>query len=172
LWKNTVYPIIKETGETVTEKWEIIYFQTPYLPKERTGGLLEWLTFFTLEKKGELSILKEIGEDKSVHKAVEVVEMMNDYDRLKEIARAREEARLNEWWALGASRQVGREEGIAEGMTKGLAEGMTKGLAEGTTKTLLSVARNLLAKNLPISLISETTGLSPTDIQKLSTQPQ
>jgi predicted transposase YdaD len=72
--------------------------------------------------------------------------MSFDYDRLKEIARAREEAKLNEWWALGAAKQIGREEGI------------------------LFVARNFLALGTPIDTIMKATGLSVKDIQNLSAQ--
>jgi predicted transposase YdaD len=72
--------------------------------------------------------------------------MKGNYNHLKEIARAREEAKFNEWWLLGGAKKEGREEGIA------------------------SVALNLLAENVPIDLICKATGLSVEDIKNLALQ--
>ena len=57
----------------------------------------------------------------------------------------------------------GRAEGIAEGEAKGRVEGRAEGLAEGKT----DVARAMKTKGLEISLISELTGLSEEEIQRL-----
>ncbi len=54
-------------------------------------------------------------------------------------------------------------EGRTEGKAEGLAEGEAKGRAEGKT----DVARAMKAKGLGISLISELTGLSEEEIQRL-----
>ena len=54
-------------------------------------------------------------------------------------------------------------EGRTEGKAEGLAEGEAKGRAEGKT----DVARAMKAKGLEISLISELTGLSEEEIQRL-----
>ena len=54
-------------------------------------------------------------------------------------------------------------EGRTEGKAEGLAEGEAKGRAEGKT----DVARAMKAKGLETSLISELTGLSEKEIQRL-----
>ena len=54
-------------------------------------------------------------------------------------------------------------EGRTEGKAEGLAEGEAKGRAEGKT----DVARAMKAKGLETSLISELTGLSEEEIQRL-----
>ncbi|MDR0943040.1 MAG: Rpn family recombination-promoting nuclease/putative transposase [Ruminococcus sp.] len=147
-WRCTVYPIIEETGEVVTPKWEIIYFQTPFLPKDKSSSLIEWLTFFTLETKSELTLMKEYSENRTVHKALEVVEMMNNFGRLKEIARAREEAHFNEWWQLGSAKQAGIEIGEAN--------------------RNFEIAKNLASLGVSLELIMKATGLSVEDIQNLN----
>ena len=57
----------------------------------------------------------------------------------------------------------GREEGRAEGLAKGRAEGLAKGRAEER----IEIARNMKAKELPVDLIAECSGLSPEEIAKL-----
>jgi hypothetical protein len=54
----TVYPTIQETGEVVTDKWEIIYFQTSKLPKDKQGGLWDWLKLFTVNTREELESIE------------------------------------------------------------------------------------------------------------------
>ena len=54
----------------------------------------------------------------------------------------------------------GREDGLREGSQKGLEEGREEGLAK--------VARNALAKGLPLDMIGEITGLDVKTIKQLS----
>ena len=61
----------------------------------------------------------------------------------------------------------GRTEGKAEGLAEGRTEGRAEGLAEGETKGKTDVARAMKAKGIEISLISELTGLSVEEIQRL-----
>ena len=53
--------------------------------------------------------------------------------------------------------------GITEGITKGIAEGITKGKAEGKVE----IAIKLLKKKYSINDITELTGLSSEEIQKI-----
>ena len=58
----------------------------------------------------------------------------------------------------------GREEGLREGSQKGREEGREEGLERG----LEQVARNALAKGLPLEMIGEITGLDVKTIKQLS----
>ena len=73
--------------------------------------------------------------------------------------------------AKAEGRTEGKAEGLAEGRTEGkaegLAEGEAKGRAEGRTEGKTDVARAMKAKGLEIGLISELTGLSVEEIQRL-----
>lgn len=57
--------------------------------------------------------------------------------------------------------------GLAEGIEKGLAEGLEKGLAEGEHKQALESARKMLAKGYNKADVSDITGLSIEEIEKL-----
>jgi predicted transposase/invertase (TIGR01784 family) len=61
-------------------------------------------------------------------------------------------------------------EGLAKGLEKGLAKGLAKGRQEGRQEGMREVARNLLALNLPLPTIQETTGLSRDEILALQTE--
>ena len=61
----------------------------------------------------------------------------------------------------------GREEGLAEGRAEGLAKGRAEGLAKGRAEERIEIARNMKAKELPVDLIAECSGLSPEEIGKL-----
>lgn len=69
----------------------------------------------------------------------------------------------------------GREEGLAEGIEKGLAEGIEKGLAEGIEKGRVEgimeekrkSALNLKALGVASEIISQSTGLSKEEVDRL-----
>ena len=46
-------------------------------------------------------------------------------------------------------------------------KGLEKGLAKGENKKAIEVAKNLLANNVDVNIISASTGLSVTEINKL-----
>ena len=54
-----------------------------------------------------------------------------------------------------------------EATKKGLKEGLEKGLERGTEQSKNEIAKNMLKKDLDISLISEVTGLSNEQINNL-----
>jgi predicted transposase/invertase (TIGR01784 family) len=139
----TVFPTIQETGETVTEKWKIIYFQTPKLPKSETGGIWDWLKLFTVETK-EALISMENSENSFVVKAVEAVKAMNDDDHMREIARIREENLFIEQTALYASKK------------------------EGIIDEKYNVARKMIGDGLAYDVISKYTGLSSEALREIS----
>ncbi len=62
----------------------------------------------------------------------------------------------------------GRAEGLAEGRAKGKAEGLSEGIAIGEREKALSAARNMLARNYPVTDIAEITGLLPEEVESLS----
>ncbi|WP_299244565.1 Rpn family recombination-promoting nuclease/putative transposase [uncultured Brachyspira sp.] len=60
-----------------------------------------------------------------------------------------------------------RIKGIEEGREEGIKEGMQKGIEKGIKETQISMAKNMKIKNMDINLISELTGLSIKEIEKL-----
>ncbi|MBR1386504.1 MAG: hypothetical protein IJ568_06710, partial [Bacilli bacterium] len=60
------------------------------------------------------------------------------------------------------------QEGKQEGKLEGLKEGKKEGLKEGKLEGLISVAKEMLKRNVSISDISQYTGLSKQEIEKIS----
>ena len=56
-----------------------------------------------------------------------------------------------------------REDGFDEGIKEGIAKGKLEGIKEGQ----ISMAKSMKTKNLDINLISEITGLTIDEIEKL-----
>ena len=67
--------------------------------------------------------------------------------------------------------QEGIEKGIQEGIEKGIQEGIEKGIQEGIEKGIeqgkIEIARNLKKSGIDIKIISDNTGLSIEQIEKL-----
>ncbi len=68
---------------------------------------------------------------------------------------------------IETNRREAEEKGRAKGKAEGKAEGKTEGKAEGKTEEKLEIAQNLLAAKADINLISQVTGLSVQEIEKL-----
>ena len=62
----------------------------------------------------------------------------------------------------------GKLEGKLEGRAEGLAEGLAEGRAEGELETKRTIARNMKTTGVDIAVISQCTGLSVDEIEKLT----
>ena len=60
-----------------------------------------------------------------------------------------------------------RNEGLQEGVQKGLEKGIQKGIQKGQDAKAMEIARKLLATGADFKFVSETTGLSLGQLQKL-----
>ncbi|WP_302614067.1 PD-(D/E)XK nuclease family transposase, partial [uncultured Bacteroides sp.] len=63
--------------------------------------------------------------------------------------------------------QKGRAEGLVEGIERGLAQGLEKGRAEGKIEERRTIALQMKRMGMPVSSISEVTGLSQSEIDGL-----
>ncbi len=98
-----------------------------------------------------------------------------DVDRLREPARSQYEASLkayrDTYSIIKTEREDGRKEGRMEGLEKGRKEGLEKGRKEGLEKgrkeRQFEIARNLKALGQTTQIISQATGLSVEEIEKL-----
>jgi predicted transposase/invertase (TIGR01784 family) len=142
----TVYPTIQETGEIVTKKWEIIYFQTTKLPDDKQGGIWDWIKLFTITTEGELDVVENV-QTIGVKRAAGFIRQMNADDRIKEIARMHEKAKMAEYSAMKMSRE--------------------EGMQQGAQQTTIQIARNMLSLNAPLDLIMKSTGLTETELRAL-----
>jgi predicted transposase/invertase (TIGR01784 family) len=147
----TVYPTIQESGNIVTDKWEIIYFQTPKLPKNLSDDLGEWLKFFTITTQEEMKQMVSQTRNTGVKQAIHIVEIMNSDDEYRQLAREREETLLNENLILGAM------------FEKGIGEGLKQGKQQGK----LEIINKMLLGGLSPEQISAFTGLPLSEIENL-----
>ncbi|TXJ50909.1 Rpn family recombination-promoting nuclease/putative transposase [Brachyspira aalborgi] len=117
-----------------------------------------WLGFFTTkDMEGYMSeIVKEKPIMEEAHKRynnfIRSRLMMTEYEK-KEIYQYDKQITLKEE----------RQEGIKEGIKKGKLEG----IKEGEKNKAISMAKSMKAKNMDINLISEITGLTIKEINKL-----
>ena len=117
-----------------------------------------WLGFFTTkDMEGYMSeIVKEKPIMEEAHKRynnfIRSRLMMTEYEK-KEIYQYDKQITLKEE----------RQEGIKEGIKKGKLEG----IKEGEKNKAISMAKSMKAKNMDINLISEITGLTIEEVNKL-----
>jgi predicted transposase/invertase (TIGR01784 family) len=72
---------------------------------------------------------------------------------------------------MECSREEGFEEGRGEGFEKGIEKGIEKGRAKGMEEGVMSVAKNLQQKGMPLIFISEVTGLTPEQVRQIILYP-
>ena len=87
-----------------------------------------------------------------------VVKLNNDKD-FKYVISAEEDARL--------TRKLLEDYAKEEGIKEGIKEGRKEGLAEGRKAEKIEIAKSMLEKDYTISDISDITGLSAKEIEKL-----
>ena len=142
-----------------TDDLEIHCIELPKFEQQRgdvasLNPLGKWLAYFS--KKTSAADLEAIAmQDPMIHQAVEAEHdfMQNpDFVSAYDIAEKAERDRY-------AREQFVRDEGLAKGLAQGRAEGWRDGKAE--------VAQNLLHLGMPVTQISEATGLSTAEIEAL-----
>jgi predicted transposase/invertase (TIGR01784 family) len=143
-----VYNINKGHSEGIIGKSETLMGYSVFVDKvreyEEKGPLGEAITG-AIKYCIENNILKVFLERHST----EVINMLiTEWDT--------EEAK-QVWYEEG--REEGREEGLEEGLEKGLEQGLEKGLERGRENERIEIARNALAKGVPLELIKDITGL-------------
>lgn len=69
--------------------------------------------------------------------------------------------------AHGEGWDEGKEEGREEGRKEGKAEGLAEGRTEGRTEGIIITARNMIAKGIALDIISQCTGLTINEIERL-----
>ena len=147
------------------------------LPKFRPESIAEkkmavlWLRFLTEINRKTDEAPAELLENEATRKALSLVEksamteaQLHAYDKFW-MAVTDEAGFLEARYHRGMTE--GLEKGRAEGMEKGLAQGMEKGRAEGVAKANREHACKMKALNMPDEMISQITGLSMDEIEKL-----
>ena len=100
-------------------------------------------------------------------KVIEEYKRFTSDDKLMRAYDARDAFLLGQKMMLNREREEGFEEGMERGIKKGMEKGMKKGKLEGIKNEKYSIAKNLKKSGLDIKFISENTGLSIEEVEKL-----
>ena len=122
-----------------------------------------WLKFFTMKNNKEI-IMSELVKEKPIMEEVQRKYnnfiknslMMNEYDK-------REAYLYGNQIMLEEERRLG----IEEGFKKGIEQGIEKGIEQGIKENQILTVKNMKNRNIDIALISDITGLSIEEIEKL-----
>lgn len=163
---------IVEVADTkkVIEGLRFIFIELPkFTPRnygDKTMKVL-WLRFLTEINEHTREVPEELMENPEINKAVTQLEesaftegQLLGYERFWDMVST---AKMQ----ISSSRREGRTEGRAEGLAEGRAEGRAEGLAEGLAEGRLSTARKLKQLGVAVGVISQATGLSEPEIEKL-----
>ena len=99
-------------------------------------------------------------KDKIVDKYITNVTIVNDDPEFQKYMSEEEDKRKIQNSLLSEA----KEEGISQGYTSGINDGISK----GENKKSIKIAKNMLKKNMSIEDISDITGLSIEEINKLT----
>ena len=122
-----------------------------------------WLKFLTMKDNKE-EIMSDIVKEKPIMEEVQrrynnFIKnrlMMNEYDK-------RQAYLYGNQIMLEEERRLG----IEEGLKKGIEKGIEQGIEQGEKNKAISMAKDMRARGMDLSLISELTGLSIQEIEKL-----
>ncbi len=119
--------------------------------------LTRWLAFIDHTDRGLMELAKEKNE--VVREASEKFGVLTGEARVKRIAFLREKYERDY--------NNGMKNAIENGRAEGIAEGERIGEARGENKKQQEIAKKLKSMNMGVDAISEATGLSKEEIEKL-----
>ena len=128
----------------------------------KKNRLLSWMKFFTSDN---LELIEdELKEENQImSKVIEEYKKFTSDDKMMRAYAAREAFLVGQKMMLRREREDGFDEGIEEGIKRGKLEG----IKEGRIAEQISMAKSMKTKNMDINLISEITGLTIDEIEKL-----
>ena len=131
-----------------------------------TKDLNCWLKMFT-SKNLEAS-MSEIVKEKPIME--EVQKKYNNFvkSKLMMMEYEKKEAYLyGNQIMLDEERRLGKEEGIKEGIEQGIEKGIEQGIEQGEKNKAINIAKSLKKSGLDNKFISDNTGLSLEEVEKL-----
>ena len=157
-----IYKIMNEKGELYVKNFIIYEINMDYYDKiwysknEEEIKKNQYMIMLDLDKKE----LKNMPKDKIVDKYIANVTIVNDDPEFQKYMSEEEDKRKIQNSLLSEA----KEEGISQGYTSGINDGISK----GENKKSIEIAKNMLKKNMSIEDISDITGLSIEEINKLT----
>jgi len=158
----------------LTDLKELHFIELPKFKKDKPKGTMskfeKWLHALKFGENYAYDIdnlPEELKEEEEIVMALqEMVRASND-EMVRQILDMRSKARHEEASRLYQAEQRGIKKGKEEGKEEGKKEGKEEGIKEGGEKEKNSIAKNMLKLNFPIEAISQVTGLTASEIEKL-----
>ncbi len=164
-----------EAKTAFSDKIRMTHLQLPLFKKEADECDTDFERWIYLLKNMEtLTRLPWAAQSAVFRKLEEIAEVasLSREDRLKYdegLRKYRDTISVLEGAKIEGLNQ-GRTEGWAQGKAEGIAEGLTQGRAEGRAEgeaaSKIAMAKAMLEKGIPVTLVSEITGLPTTDIPR------
>ena len=133
--------------------------------KKQTGEIDPWLEFFINPYGEEVQNMARTRAE--LEEAVRQLRLLNADEEVQQLADAEDWARYDYNSAMSEMMEKGLEKGLEAGRAKGRAEGFAEGLSKGQAKGRAELVKKMLEKKMDINLISELTGLTKEEIEKL-----
>ena len=155
-----IYKIMNEKGELYVKNFIIYEINMDYYDKiwysknEEEIKKNQYMIMLDLDKKE----LENMPKDKIVDKYITNVTIVNNDPEFQKYMSEEEDKRKIQNSLLSEAKE--------EGYTSGINDGISK----GENKKSIEIAKNMLNKNMSIENISDITGLSIEEINKLSNQ--
>jgi len=184
----------KETYDHDLKDFSFTFLELPKFNKsmDELNTIVErWAYFFkNAEETREDDIVKVSGEDIAIQKAYKELSQFN-WNKQELLAYEQEEKHERDAQAildykLEVAEKKGIEKGKAEGekqgmkkgmkkgmekgMEKGIEKGIEKGRAQGQHESQKAIAKKLLAQGIDIAIIAESTGLTVSEIELISSE--
>ncbi|WP_302613568.1 Rpn family recombination-promoting nuclease/putative transposase [uncultured Bacteroides sp.] len=158
----------RDTHEQFSDKLRFIFIELPSFMKEENECDTDFERWIYVLKNMETLNRMPFTARKSVFEKLE---------KIVDIASLSKEERIKYNESIKVYRdnlvtmefaeQKGRAEGLVEGIERGLAQGLEKGRAEGKIEERRTIALQMKRMGMPVSSISEVTGLSQSEIDGL-----
>ncbi|WP_302614830.1 Rpn family recombination-promoting nuclease/putative transposase [uncultured Bacteroides sp.] len=158
----------RDTHEQFSDKLRFIFIELPSFTKEENECDTDFERWIYVLKNMETLNRMPFTARKSVFEKLE---------KIVDIASLSKEERIKYNESIKVYRdnlvtmefaeQKGRAEGLVEGIERGLAQGLEKGRAEGKIEERRTIALQMKRMGMPVSSISEVTGLSQSEIDGL-----
>ena len=152
-----IYKIMNEKGELYVKNFIIYEINMDYYDKiwysknEEEIKKNQYMIMLDLDKKE----LKNMPKDKIVDKYITNVTIVND------------DPEFQKYMSEEEDKKKIQNSLLSEAKEEGIEQGYTSGINDGISKEKVSIAKNMLNKNMSMEDISDITGLSIEEINKL-----
>lgn len=135
----------------MTNLFELHILEIPKALKAKNlnDPIVQWMWF--LSNPNQTEVLDVMKKNLKIEEAMELLEQISQDKKLQRRIELRQKAILDENSAK----------------TSNIQYGMKQGLEKGKIAEKLEIAKNMLAKSMDVSIISDVTGLSIEEINKL-----